>query len=207
MDYLDWITDGAGGALGLLSLGLGLSRLSGSVERDITPLWQLAFIAAGAGLAAALILGWIFPVEVTIYLANAGDAPRQVRMGDETRCLPGKSYDDFSWRLSPPDVVLVGGRGRETRYEISKGTWLINTAPATVSADMYDTAGMVDFDALNAHAAGAIRINSHFGRPLRMFSQSSFDRVYSVDGDVLQRSTSGPCPDSTAARRSAQQQQ
>jgi len=205
MDYLDWIIYGSGAALGLLTIGLGYSRLSGSVERDISPLTQLVFIVCGAALALALVFGWIFPVRTVVYLANGGNTPRQVKVGDDILCLPGKSFEDFSWRLDSPDAVIVGGgKERETRYPIGKGTWFINTAPTLVSADMYAGANSVAFDAFNSTSAGAFRIDSHYGRPFRMFTQSSFYRVYSADGDMVERITSGPCA-APPPRRSAEQ--
>lgn len=199
MDYVDWATDIAGGALALLIIVAGFSRLSGSVERDISPLWRLGFIASGGTLATALVFGWIFPAETIVYVANGSGVPRQVRIGDEVICLPGKSYQDFTWRLSPPDAVVVGGAEREQRYAIGKGSWFINTAPATVSADMYTDSAGIAFDAFTYKTSGAIRIDSHYGRPMRMFSQSSFNRVYSMDGDVMRRSASGPCANSAVA--------
>ncbi len=198
MDYLDWTRDIAGAALGLLTIGVGLSRLSGARERDVSLLWRLALILSAGALAASLVFNWVFPVETTVYLANASDRPREVRLGDDVVCLPGKSFDDFRWRLSAPDEVVVGEEGRETRYPIGKGTWFINTATALVSADMY-IGESVAFDAVTARGSGAIRVDSHYGRPLRMFSQSSFDRVYSMDGDVIERSDKGPCPKTAVA--------
>ena len=202
MDYLDWITYGAGGALGVLTGILALSRLSGSAERDIAPIWQSGFILSSGILALALVLGWIFPITTVVYVANGGEAPRQVRMGDEVLCLPAKSFENFAWRFSPPDAVVVGGEpNREERYPVGKGTWFINTAPIPVSADMYYGSDSVVFDALNASSSGVIRVDSRYGRPFRMFSQSGFDRVYSTDGDILRRSIDGPC----TTRRSAAQ--
>jgi len=203
MDYLDWTTYIAGGALGLLTLGAGFSRLSGAVERDIAPIWQLGFIVAGGVFAASLIGGWIFPIVTTVYVANGSSLPRQVKLGDDVLCLPAKSYQGFVWRLFAPESVTVEGPGPEAHYHIGKGTWFINTARTTISADMYTNTESVVFGALDSSTSGAIHVDSRYGRPLRMFSQSSFDRVYSADGDIFERSTSGPCPKSASAATSA----
>ncbi len=86
-----------------------------------------------------------------------------------------------------PDLVRVIGLDgdRDVSYPLSKGTWFINTAPATVSADLYDSkTTSVDTEAVLAHASGVTRIDSRYGKPYRMYSQSSFDRVYSTQGDI-----------------------
>lgn len=197
MDILDWVTYVAGGAFGLLTLGLGLSRVTAFAERDIAPVWWLGFIVFGAVLAVSLIGDWLFPIEVTIYVANGGDKARQVQIGSETVCLPPKSYDGFSWRIGLPDSVIVeGDPGKpEVRFPVGNGTWFINVSPETVTADMYDHASdSIDFGGLFAQPqSGPLRVNAHYGRPFRMFTQSSLDRAYDPNGDIRQQSRSGPC--------------
>jgi len=202
MDLLVWIMRAAGGLFALLTLGLAYSRVSSVTERDVNPVWWLAFIVLGAISAVCLVIDWAFPISVTVMLANGGDAPRQARVGDRTICLPAKSYDDLTWRFSVPDAVFVGGNGAaEQRFAIGKGTWLINTSPVTVTADMYERGGeAVDFDALFAQSTGAIKVSAQYGRPFRMFSQAPIDRVYVADGDVRRRSIDGPCPAAPPAR-------
>jgi hypothetical protein len=200
MDLLDWVTYIAGGGLVFLTGALGFLYLSGAAERDITPLWGLGFVVCGVILGGSLVWDRLFPIDTIVYVANGGTTPRQVRIGDEVRCLPGKSYDDFRWRFGAPDAVIVGAGAGNARYPIGKGTWFINTAPQPVSADMYYGSDRIDNDAVTANSSGAIHIDSHYGRPVRMFSQLNFDRVYGVAGDVVQRSDSGACPVPSAAR-------
>jgi hypothetical protein len=196
MDILDWVMYAAGTAFGLLTLGLGLSRASAFTERDVNPLWWLGFIVFGAILAVSLIVDWILPVETTIYLANGGTTAREVLFDDRPICLPAKSYDDFRWRLGTPNTVTVVGDAEQKahRYKIEKGTWFINTSEVMVSADMYsDDATSIAYDALSSPSNGVMHVGGRLGRPFRMFSQSSLDRIYSPSGDIVRRSSSGPC--------------
>lgn len=199
MDWLDWIMYGAGGAFGLLTLRLGFSRISGFAERDVEPIWLLAFVVLGAVLLASLVTDWAFPIRLTVYLVNGGEVRQQVMLGDQVVCLPPKSYDDFVWRFGGPDRVIVGaggGGGRPPlRFPIGKGTWFINTSPETVTADMYDrSSDSVDFGSVSAQVGnGPFRISTRYGRPFRMFSQSSLERAYQREGDIKHASSDGPC--------------
>lgn len=198
MDVVDWVMYVSGGAFGLLTLGLGLSRLSAFTERDINPIWWLGFIVFGGLLALSLIVDWMIPIRTTIYLANGSKIAREVHIDNRVLCLPAKSYDDFRWRIDSPSTVTVIGKDGQNNiaYKITTGTWFINTSPVFVSADMYDRRSpTIDYDALAAASSGAMHVDGRYGKPFRMFSQSSFDRVYSASGDVLQDSDSGPCPD------------
>jgi hypothetical protein len=175
---------------------LALSRASAFTERDINPVWWGGFIVSGAVLAITLIVDWIFPIDTTVYLVNGSTHAREVLIDSRAVCMPPKSYDRFQWRVSPPDqVTVVGENGDHSGvFKISKGTWLINASSTVVSADMYDSRGpAIDYDALSSPARAVMRVDGRYGKPFRMFSQSSFDRVYSADGDVLERSISGPC--------------
>lgn len=197
MDILDWVMYVSGGGFGLLTLGLGLSRVTAFAERDIAPIWWIGFIVFGGVLAVSLIGDWFFPIEVTIYVANGGDVARQIQIDSQTICIPAKSYDRFSWRIRLPDsVILDGGRDQpQTKFEVGKGTWFINASPETVTADMYDRASnSIDFGGLFARPeSGPLRVNARYGRPFRMFTQSSLDRAYDPNGDIKRLSRSGPC--------------
>ncbi|HEY1722298.1 MAG TPA: hypothetical protein VGG27_13730 [Magnetospirillaceae bacterium] len=203
MDFIDWIMYLSGGAFGLLTLGLGLSRASAFTERDVNPVWWLGFIVFGGLLAGTLIIDWIVPIETTIYLANGSDIAHEVVIGGETICLPGKSYDSFHWRLDSPTQITIRSENNERdQYPIGKGTWLINTSTILVSADMYQEDGMgISYDAMTAQSRGAIHVSSNLGKPFRMFSQSSFDRVYDPSGDVQRRSHTGPCSNDDGKKR------
>ena len=196
MDIVNWVMYVAGGAFGLLTLGMGFSRLSAFTERDINPMWWLGFILSGGVLAIALIVDWFFPVSTIIYLANGSDTAHEVHIDDRIVCIPAKSYDALEWRIEQPThVTVVGAQGtRDEAYRVVKGTWFINVSPATVSADMYSDDNMsINFDALFTRSNMAVHLDGRYGKPFRMFSQSSFDRIYSPEGDIQKGSQSGPC--------------
>ena len=200
MDWLDWTVRCAGGLFGLLTLVFGLSRISTFTERDVPPYWMPIFALVGIVWAISLVADWLMPIETTLYLANGGDTAREARIDSEVTCIPGKSYDGYTYRWQVPSLVIVAGSSSDTeqRYPVGRGTWFINTSPVVVTADMYEpSASTIDFNALMSPSAGALHISSHYGRPYRMFSQSPLDRFYSPSGDVAQRSFSGPCPNTT----------
>jgi hypothetical protein len=201
MDWLDWIVRGAGAVFGLLTLLFGFSRISSFTERDISVLWWLGFAVVGAVWAIAQITDWIVPISTTIYLANGGKEALPARIGGDQFCIPEKSYDGFTWRFGAPNTVTVGGEASqpERRYTIDRGTWFINLSSTVVTADMYESSGTIDFDALFSDQQGAIHVSSKLGRPFRLFSQTPLDRMYSPDGDVMRDSTEGPCPATAAS--------
>jgi hypothetical protein len=197
MDWLDWIVRVAGGSFGLLTLAFGFSRISNFTERDVAPIWWLAFIFIGTVWAVSLAANWMLPVSTTVYLANGSDHATAARIDGDIICIPGKSYDGFSYRLRVPKLVVVvsSAAGPEQRYPVGKGTWLINTSSEIVTADMYEpSSNSIEFDALMSNRQGVLHINSRFGRPFRMFSQAPLDRAYTASGDVVPRSIDGPCP-------------
>lgn len=196
MDWLDWVVRGAGGIFALLTLAFGFSRVSSFAERDVSGLWWVLFGALGIIWGIAQIADWTLPVTTTIYLANGGNESRSAQLGARSICVPALSYDGFSWRIDAPDVVTVTASGSEPehRYPIAKGTWFINLSPIIVTADMYESSGSIDFDALFSDHQGVIHVSSRLGRPFRMFSQSPLDRIYSPSGDIAQSSVAGPCP-------------
>jgi len=196
MDWLDWVVRVAGATFGLLTLAFGFSRVSAFTERDVSALWWLGFAVVGIVWAIAQIADWTMPITTTVYLANGGNEPLPARIGGDQICIPGKSYDGFSWRLGAPDTVTAGGEASESehRYTIGKGTWFINLSPTIVTADMYEDSGSIGFDALFSDRQGAIRVSPKLGRPFRMFSQSPLDRVYAPNGDVMRDSIDGSCP-------------
>lgn len=203
MDALDWIVRGAGGMFALLTVALGISRATSVVDRDVSPAWWAGFIVVGAIWIASLIADWTFPIQTTVYLANGSKDAQTAYLGDAVVCLPAKSYDDFNWRFGAPAEVRIGANGapEQETYRIGKGTWLINVAHSTVTIDMFSSASPeIDYDAMAATRPGSIRVNSKYGRPFRMFSQLPLDRIYSPDGDVVERSRSGPCPAPQAAK-------
>ncbi len=196
MDFVDWIMYVSGGAFGLLTLGLALSRASAFTERDINPIWWIAFIVFGGLLAVTLIADLVVPVDTIIYLTNGSNDAREVLIDSRAICMPPKSYDRFQWRLGRPDkVTVVGANGdRGGVYKVDKGTWLINASSVSVYADMYAEGGnAIDYDALAAPQRSAVHVDGRYGKPFRMFSQSQFDRVYSAGGDIVEGSRSGPC--------------
>jgi hypothetical protein len=196
MDWLDWIVRGTGLTFGLLIVAFGFSRVSSFAERDISPLWWFVFSLVGPVWVIALVAGWVLPIATTVYLANGSKEPLPARIGKDQICIPAKSYDGFSWRLSTPETVIVGGgeSGPEQSYSVGKGTWFINLSPIIVTADMYESSGSIILDALLSDQQGAIHVNSRLGRPSRMFSQSPLDRFYSPEGDIVRDSVAGPCP-------------
>lgn len=199
MDILDWVAYVSGSAFGLLTLGLGLSRVTAFAERDIQPVWWLAFIVVGAIWAVSLIGDWLFPIDMTVFVANGGSVARQLRIGDQVTCLPAESYEEFTWRFGAPDSLIIEDMRNhsESRFKIGKGTWFVNASPETVTADMYDReADSIDFGGLFAQPeSGPIRVNAHYGQPFRMFTQSSLDRAYDPNGNVRRLSRAGPCRD------------
>jgi hypothetical protein len=202
MDWLDWTVRGAGATFGLLTLAFGLSRASAFTERDVSPFWWFAFAATGIVWAVVQVADWALPITTIVYLANGGDVGKQAKIGGRQVCLPGKSYDGFTWRIAAPSTVTVGGTPTDVlhQYAIGKGTWFINLSTTLVTADMYAEGNTIDFDALFAYKPEAFKVSSRYGKPFRMFSQSPLDRFYAADGDVIHISFDGPCPaESTSA--------
>lgn len=194
MDELGWLTLGSGllfGVVVVLRMAIFLYSESG----DASPAWRLATWATGlvaAGLAAA---DAAFPVTTAVYAVNAGTEPVSVWAGDETFCLPGRTYRGVRWRDAAPAFITArSDAGAERRYAIGKGTWFVNVSGEKFTADVVDRSNeSVIFDALTAGREQSIHLNVAGGEPFRLYSAYSLDQATTLAGDIVEDGTAGQC--------------
>jgi hypothetical protein len=198
MDDLDWIVRGVGViACGLLVVH-AVRRLNPVDTADTSLAWQLFRLLSLVLWLILLAADHHWPIRTAVYIVNSGDAGIDISVGRSAFCLPGKSYRVLTWRWAvPPQFEAKDGpKGGPVPYRIEAGTWIVNVASTTVSADFLDRNDFlapIKPDFLSLGGGGRIRVSLRSGRPYRLYSELPLDRAFTTDGDIAERWHDGRC--------------
>lgn len=197
MDLLDWIVRISGvGAVGFLVIN-GISRFRLIPEGDPPLVVQLIIFLLSATWVCSLCLSAAMPINTVVYLSNGSDRAYDIRLGDWRFCLPGRSYQHFTWRRVPTEELVAHAAGSpdEERFAVTQGTWFINVSPTNVYVDVIDLATeSIGLNAFYIDKAQKLHFDATRGRPYQLYSQPPVDRIYSLEGDIKRRRAPAPCP-------------
>ena len=137
MDGLDWaIVISAIGVYCLL-IGRFFSGIDVLGVAD-TPPWKIGPNLGIANLFFFIGADHLVPMKTIVYAVNGGQSPIETGVGDESFCLPARSYTVLTsrWDASHPLAARSADRTADDTYPVGRGMWLVNVSQTTVYAEL-----------------------------------------------------------------------